>query len=73
MLEMSGFRLNYLKLETQKAREKTLRSLNLYKYLKILLTRSNRLKKGWKCGSQQPLYHSQKARKGLFAKVTGNS
>lgn len=46
VLEMLGFRLNYFKLETQKAREKILRSLNLYKYLKILLTRSNRLKKG---------------------------
>lgn len=45
MLEMSSLRLNYLKLETQKAREKTQRSLNLYRYLKILLTRSNRDKK----------------------------
>lgn len=30
MLEMLGFRQNYLKLETQNASEKTLRSLNLY-------------------------------------------
>lgn len=42
MLEMLSFTQNYLKLETQKARKKTLRSLNLYRYLLILLTRCNR-------------------------------
>lgn len=34
MLETLGFRQNYLKLEPQNAREKTLRSLNLYGYFK---------------------------------------
>lgn len=57
-LEISAFRQNCFKSES--TREKILRSLNLYKYLKILLTSSYRKKyTRLKCGSQHPLHHRE--------------